>query len=164
MRTARNRATDRIRRDRALTSKLGLLAAADRDEVPMTTATFPDERLELIFTCCHPALAVEAQVAPTLRTLGGLTTDEIARASWCRSPRWRSGWSGPRAKSRRPGRAEFLRRLGRADEARDAYRRARDLSDDGAERRFLERRLTELAGPADPAGQGQAQGWAGTGG
>src|SRR5256885_7782139 len=42
--------------------------------------TFPDERLELIFTCCHPALAIEAQVALTLRTLGGLTTDEIARA------------------------------------------------------------------------------------
>ena len=79
MRTARNRATDRIRRDRALNSKLGLLAAADRDEEPMTT-TFPDERLELIFTCCHPALAVEAQVALTLRTVGGLSTDEIARA------------------------------------------------------------------------------------
>ncbi|MGH3481305.1 MAG: DUF6596 domain-containing protein [Nocardioidaceae bacterium] len=46
----------------------------------MTTATFPDERLELIFTCCHPALALEAQVALTLRTLGGLTTAEIARA------------------------------------------------------------------------------------
>jgi RNA polymerase sigma-70 factor (ECF subfamily) len=46
----------------------------------MDTTTFPDERLELIFTCCHPALAVEAQVALTLRTLGGLTTDEIARA------------------------------------------------------------------------------------
>ena len=46
----------------------------------MNTTTFPDERLELIFTCCHPALAVEAQVALTLRTLGGLTTDEIARA------------------------------------------------------------------------------------
>src|SRR5262249_2485405 len=41
---------------------------------------FPDERLELIFTCCHPALALEAQVALTLRTLGGLSTDEIARA------------------------------------------------------------------------------------
>jgi RNA polymerase sigma-70 factor, ECF subfamily len=80
MRTARNRATDRIRRDRALSSKLGLVAAADHDEVPTTTATFPDERLELIFTCCHPALAVEAQVALTLRTLGGLTTAEIARA------------------------------------------------------------------------------------
>jgi RNA polymerase sigma-70 factor, ECF subfamily len=85
MRTARNRATDRIRRDRVLAGKLGLLAAgagtaADRGEVPMTTTAFPDERLELIFTCCHPALAPEAQVALTLRTLGGLSTDEIARA------------------------------------------------------------------------------------
>jgi RNA polymerase sigma-70 factor (ECF subfamily) len=81
MTTARNRATDRIRRDRTLTGKLGLLAAGDgAPEVPTSTTTFPDERLELIFTCCHPALAVEAQVALTLRALGGLTTDEIARA------------------------------------------------------------------------------------
>jgi RNA polymerase sigma-70 factor (ECF subfamily) len=82
MRTARNRATDRIRRDRALATKLGLLVAdaEDRVEVPMESTPFPDERLELIFTCCHPALAVEAQVALTLRTLGGLSTDEIARA------------------------------------------------------------------------------------
>jgi RNA polymerase sigma-70 factor (ECF subfamily) len=80
MRTARNRATDRIRRDRALATRFGLLAAGDRDEVPMNTTTFPDERLELIFTCCHPALATDAQVALTLRTLGGLTTEEIARA------------------------------------------------------------------------------------
>jgi RNA polymerase sigma-70 factor (ECF subfamily) len=80
MRTARNRATDRIRRDRVLASKFGLIVAADRVDAPTNTTTFPDERLELIFTCCHPALAVEAQVALTLRTLGGLTTDEIARA------------------------------------------------------------------------------------
>jgi RNA polymerase sigma-70 factor (ECF subfamily) len=80
MRTARNRAVDRIRRDQALTNRLGLLVVADRVEVPMNTSTYPDERLELIFTCCHPALAIEAQVALTLRTLGGLTTDEIARA------------------------------------------------------------------------------------
>ncbi|HYN97006.1 MAG TPA: sigma factor [Pilimelia sp.] len=81
MRTARNRATDRIRRDRALATRFRLLVAADRVEVPMnTTTTFPDERLELMFTCCHPALAIEVQVALTLRTLGGLTTDEIARA------------------------------------------------------------------------------------
>jgi RNA polymerase sigma-70 factor (ECF subfamily) len=82
MTTARNRATDRIRRDRALATKLGLLVAdaEDRVEVPMESTPFPDERLELIFTCCHPALAVEAQVALTLRTLGGLSTDEIARA------------------------------------------------------------------------------------
>ena len=44
------------------------------------TAALPDERLELIFTCCHPALALEAQVALTLRTLGGLSTEEVARA------------------------------------------------------------------------------------
>ena len=80
MTTARNRATDSIRRERALAAKAGLLAAANRADVAMNTTTFPDERLELIFTCCHPALAVEAQVALTLRTLGGLTTDEIARA------------------------------------------------------------------------------------
>jgi RNA polymerase sigma-70 factor (ECF subfamily) len=80
IRTARNRATDRIRRDRVLAIKLGLIVTGNRVEVPMTTTTFPDERLELIFTCCHPALAIEAQVALTLRTLGGLTTDQIARA------------------------------------------------------------------------------------
>jgi RNA polymerase sigma-70 factor (ECF subfamily) len=77
--TARNRAVDRIRRDRTLAAKIGLLAAGARGEVPMDTA-FPDERLELIFTCCHPALSLEAQVALTLRTVGGLRTDEIARA------------------------------------------------------------------------------------
>ena len=80
MTTARNRATDRIRRDRMLAMKLPLLVEADRAEALVNAATFPDERLELIFTCCHPALAVEAQVALTLRTLGGLSTDEIARA------------------------------------------------------------------------------------
>jgi RNA polymerase sigma-70 factor, ECF subfamily len=78
--TARNRATDRIRREQAFAAKSGLLAAGSPAEVPMNITMFPDERLELIFTCCHPALAVEAQVALTLRTLGGLTTDEIARA------------------------------------------------------------------------------------
>ncbi len=80
MRTARNRATDHIRRDRALVAKLGLLVAAQEAEMSLNATTFPDERLELVFTCCHPALAIEAQVALTLRTLGGLTTDEIARA------------------------------------------------------------------------------------
>ena len=50
------------------------------DEIDLDDSTIPDERLGLIFTCCHPALAVEAQVALTLRALGGLTTEEIARA------------------------------------------------------------------------------------
>jgi len=80
MTTARNRATDRIRRDRTLAAKSELLAAASSAEVPMNVTSFPDERLELIFTCCHPALAVDAQVALTLRSLGGLTTEQIARA------------------------------------------------------------------------------------
>lgn len=79
MTAARNHATDRIRRDRTLAAKFGLLAAQERAPAA-TSTTFPDERAELIFTCCHPALAIEAQVALTLRTLGGLTTEEIARA------------------------------------------------------------------------------------
>ena len=78
--TGRNAAIDRIRRDRTLAAKTRLLEASETvDEDPFDTA-FPDERLELIFTCCHPALATEAQVALALRTLGGLTTAEIARA------------------------------------------------------------------------------------
>jgi len=78
--TARNRAIDRIRRDRTLAAKTRLLEVPERAEEPMDATTFPDERLELVFTCCHPALATDAQVALTLRTLGGLTTPEIARA------------------------------------------------------------------------------------
>jgi RNA polymerase sigma-70 factor (ECF subfamily) len=77
--TARNRAIDRIRRERTLAVKTELLARAQQlpdDE----EATLPDERLELIFACCHPALAADAQVALTLNLLGGLTTPEIARA------------------------------------------------------------------------------------
>jgi RNA polymerase sigma-70 factor (ECF subfamily) len=78
--TARNRAIDRIRRDRSLAQKTRLLEVAAPAEDSLDDTDIPDERLELIFTCCHPALAVDAQVALTLRTLGGLTTDEIARA------------------------------------------------------------------------------------
>ena len=81
--TARNRALDRIRRRRTLAAKTEQLQhelQAPPEDPMDETATFPDERLELIFTCCHPALALEAQVALTLRTLGGLSTEEIARA------------------------------------------------------------------------------------
>ena len=81
--TARNRAIDRIRRERTLAAKTEQLARdlqGGPEETMDETATFPDERLELIFTCCHPALALDAQVGLTLRTLGGLSTDEIARA------------------------------------------------------------------------------------
>ena len=81
MTTARNRAIDRIRRDRTLAAKTRLLEVPEAvEDDDGASTTFPDERLELIFTCCHPALALEAQVALTLRTLGGLTTEEIARA------------------------------------------------------------------------------------
>jgi RNA polymerase sigma-70 factor (ECF subfamily) len=78
--TARNRAINRIRRDRTLEAKTRLLQVQEATEETVEPTTFPDERLELIFTCCHPALSLEAQVALTLRTLGGLSTEEIARA------------------------------------------------------------------------------------
>jgi RNA polymerase sigma-70 factor (ECF subfamily) len=83
--TARNRAIDRLRRDRVLAAKLRLLEAstqavaeAEVDEVD--EIQIPDERLELVFTCCHPALALEAQVALTLRAVAGLATEDIAHA------------------------------------------------------------------------------------
>jgi RNA polymerase sigma-70 factor (ECF subfamily) len=84
--TARNRAIDRIRREQRFAAKAGLLVAGsptaedpDGNEVDIAGAV-TDERLELIFMCCHPALALEAQVALTLRALGGLTTTQIADA------------------------------------------------------------------------------------
>jgi RNA polymerase sigma-70 factor, ECF subfamily len=83
IRTARNRAVDRIRRERTLqakTEQLGRELPQEVEETMDETATFPDERLELIFMCCHPALGRDAQVGLTLRTLGGLSTEEIARA------------------------------------------------------------------------------------
>ena len=79
--TGRNRAIDRIRRERMFAEKTRLLELPETmedDEIDETT--IPDERLELLFTCCHPALELDAQVALTLRTLGGLDTHEIARA------------------------------------------------------------------------------------
>jgi RNA polymerase sigma-70 factor, ECF subfamily len=83
--TGRNRAIDRIRRERLGALKTEQLRHEARwleqpEEIVDETTAFPDERLELIFTCCHPALNVEAQVGLTLRTLGGLSTEEIARA------------------------------------------------------------------------------------
>jgi RNA polymerase sigma-70 factor, ECF subfamily len=80
MTTARNRAIDRIRRDRTLAEKTRLLEVREAIDDEVDETTIPDERLELVFTCCHPALVLDAQVALTLRALGGLSTDEIARA------------------------------------------------------------------------------------
>jgi RNA polymerase sigma-70 factor, ECF subfamily len=81
--TGRRRAIDRIRRERSLATKTQLLErneAVEDDVSTLNEDEIGDERLELLFTCCHPALSSEAQVALTLRTLGGLTNDEIARA------------------------------------------------------------------------------------
>jgi len=78
--TARRRAIDRIRRERTLAEKTRQLEVPEAAEELMEDTTIPDERLELVFTCCHPALATEARVALTLRTLGGLSTTDIARA------------------------------------------------------------------------------------
>lgn len=82
--TARHKAIDRLRRQTRFKEKVESLAASGLiqtiSEPNYDTNEIPDDRLRLIFTCCHPALALEAQVALTLRTLGGLATDEIARA------------------------------------------------------------------------------------
>jgi RNA polymerase sigma-70 factor (ECF subfamily) len=75
MTTARRKGIDRLRRETRYREKVSQL-----EETPMATSSMPDERLELIFTCCHPALAREAQLALTLRSVAGLTTAEIARA------------------------------------------------------------------------------------
>jgi RNA polymerase sigma-70 factor, ECF subfamily len=78
--TGRNRAINRIRRERVYKEKLRTLVRPEAMSDPTEEPTFRDERLELIFACCHPALAIDAQVALTLRALGGLGTEEIARA------------------------------------------------------------------------------------
>ncbi len=83
---ARRKAIDRIRREKVRDSKQSALAREEEDETEFemveasTDSALEDDRLRLIFTCCHPAINVEAQLALTLRTLGGLTTQEIARA------------------------------------------------------------------------------------
>jgi len=83
-RTARNKAIDRLRRERRLEEKRAQLRTLEElrleGDEHVDASAIPDDRLRLIFTCCHPALAPEAQVALTLRTLGGLSTPEIARA------------------------------------------------------------------------------------
>jgi RNA polymerase sigma-70 factor, ECF subfamily len=82
--TARNRAIDRLRREsrgRELLGEVAALSPGDQErDVPEETGAVPDDRLRLIFTCCHPALSTEAQVALTLRLLGGLSTMQVARA------------------------------------------------------------------------------------
>lgn len=84
--TARNRAVDRLRRNATGAAKLRELAVLARDPVEPADGTFPDDRLRLIFTCCHPALPFPARVALTLRTLTGLHTAEIAAAFLTATP------------------------------------------------------------------------------
>src|SRR5439155_13612601 len=87
-RTARNKAIDRLRRERTLRAKTAVLTELERlgpgpeekEPEDRQMDAIADDRLRLIFTCCHPALNLESRVALTLRTLGGLTTPEIARA------------------------------------------------------------------------------------
>ncbi|MEV4011296.1 sigma-70 family RNA polymerase sigma factor [Nonomuraea angiospora] len=78
--TARNRAIDRLRRESARPGKHAQAALLHAQDMPVDVGPVQDDQLRLIFTCCHPALAVHARVALTLRLLGGLTTAEIARA------------------------------------------------------------------------------------
>jgi RNA polymerase sigma-70 factor (ECF subfamily) len=77
---ARRRAIDRIRRAATFEQKVDILESLTAEEEPDMDDSIPDDRLKLMFTCCHPALALETQVALTLHTLGGLSTQEVARA------------------------------------------------------------------------------------
>ncbi|HEV8525967.1 MAG TPA: RNA polymerase sigma factor [Actinomycetes bacterium] len=101
--TARNRAIDRIRRDQTLAAKLRLLDRQEAVEDEMDGTIFRDERLGLIFTCCHPALALDAQVALTLRALGGLSTEGIARAFLVPAPTMKRRLSRAKRKIRDAG-------------------------------------------------------------
>ena len=147
--TARNRAIDRIRRERTLAMKTEQLKRELRDgpeEAMDETATFPDERLELIFTCCHPALALDAQVGLTLRTLGGLSTEEIARAFLAPFETMSKRLTPRQAQD--PRRRHPVRRPARPPAARTARRRARGHLPDLQRR--LGRRPRRPLGRSDP--------------
>lgn len=101
---ARRRAIDQIRRATTRERSLVILEPQDlQDEPEMDDAQIPDDRLKLMFTCCHPSLALETQVALTLHTLGGLTTPEIARAFLAPEPTMAQRLARARAKLRNAG-------------------------------------------------------------
>jgi RNA polymerase sigma-70 factor (ECF subfamily) len=107
---ARRKAIDRLRRDQAferhhaaLAAEIELAGTPDMHEDTVDAETFPDERLKLIFTCCHPALSPEAQIALTLRTLGGLDTAEIAHAFLVPLPTMNQRLTRAKAKIRQAG-------------------------------------------------------------
>jgi len=128
---ARRKAVDRLRREQTMTQTREQLERAQAGDQPMESEH--TDRLRLIFTCCHPALNVEAQVALTLRTLGGLSTPEVARAFFAAGT-----CSGPTAGSRQAQdsrRPHPVRSFPRSSIARSArVSLGRDLSD-------LQRRL-----------------------
>jgi len=101
---ARRRAIDRIRRTATLERSLLVLdPQLSYDEHEMDETQIPDDRLKLMFTCCHPSLALETQIALTLHTLGGLTTHEIARAFLVPEPTMAQRLARARAKIRNAG-------------------------------------------------------------
>jgi DNA-directed RNA polymerase specialized sigma24 family protein len=100
--TAVRKAIDRLRREPQTPDKHHQATMLDRRPNPHTGGVIDDDRLRLMFTCCHPALAIEARVALTLRMLGGLTVARSPEPSSCHRPRSRSGSRGPRRRSRRP--------------------------------------------------------------
>lgn len=100
---AKRRAVDRIRRAAALERKVDLLDSPTTEDEPEMDNSIPDERLKLMFTCCHPALALEAQVALTLHTLGGLSTPEVARAFLISEPTMAQRLARARKKIREAG-------------------------------------------------------------
>src|SRR5688572_8546162 len=110
MTVAKRRAIDRIRRAETLERKTAILdqdaagaSHEDQDELDMDDGSLPDDRLKLMFTCCHPSLALEAQVALTLHTLGGLSTPEVARAFLVSEPTMAQRLARARKKSRDAG-------------------------------------------------------------
>jgi RNA polymerase sigma-70 factor, ECF subfamily len=103
MTVARRRAIDRLRRAAALERKTTLLADVAPEDPADMEDSFPDERLKLMFTCCHPTLALEAQVALTLHTLGGLSTQEVARAFLVPVPTMAQRLARARSKIRHAG-------------------------------------------------------------
>ena len=100
---ARRRAVDRFRREANFTRKMPLIDLPSEPDEPEMDDDFPDDRLKLMFTCCHPALALEAQVALTLHTLGGLSVEEVARAFLVPVPTMAQRLARARAKIRDAG-------------------------------------------------------------
>jgi RNA polymerase sigma-70 factor, ECF subfamily len=100
---ARRRAIDRLRRAATLERNAVLLDSLASQDEPEMDDSIPDDRLKLMFTCCHPTLALEAQVALTLHTLGGLSTQEVARAFLVPVPTMAQRLARARSKIRNAG-------------------------------------------------------------